>query len=238
MLDRFGDRAIEIATVVIVVATVLVMLCYAVIAINPNVPFNPFPPPTATTEVVQEVPTWAPTWTPTNTPEPSDTPTPTATWTPTLTPSPTNTPTATPTETPLPPTDTPLPTPTNTRRPPAPTRRPPTATPMPYRGTYMGIRPNCDWSGIHGIVWSAYDLPLKGIQIKVWNVDNGWSVVSSATNDDGIYQIIVPRDKIEGMWYVQVLENGVPASPAWGQPLGGGCVNGAHEMKVDWQRRF
>ena len=61
-------------------------------------------------------------------------------------------------------------------------------------------------------------------------------LVSLPTNEDGIYQIIMEKDQIDGLWVVQVLENGQPASQAWGQHLGGGCVNGAQELKADWKR--
>jgi hypothetical protein len=63
-------------------------------------------------------------------------------------------------------------------------------------------------------------------------------LVSNPTNGDGIYQIIIGGDQIEGLWSVQIFENGQPVSHAWGQRLGGECVNGAQELKVDWQREL
>jgi hypothetical protein len=95
MLDRFDDRTLEIATVIVVIVIALVILCYASIFINPQLPWNLFPPdevssgpsPTPTATVL--------TWTPTATPTPSATYTNTPTWTP----SPTATSTATPTDT-------------------------------------------------------------------------------------------------------------------------------------------
>jgi hypothetical protein len=47
---------------------------------------------------------------------------------------------------------------------------------------------------------------------------------------------VLEKDQIDGLWVVQVLENGQVASQAWGQHIGGGCTNGAQELKVDWQR--
>jgi tetratricopeptide (TPR) repeat protein len=116
----------------------------------------------------------------------------------------------------------------------------PTATPAPaaYELKGMSVKPNCDGFGyIHGIVWSVYGMPMAGINIKAVNTTTGLGpFISLPTNEDGIYQIRLEKDQIEGLWAVQVLENGQPASQAWGQRLGGGCVNGAQELKVDWQR--
>lgn len=116
----------------------------------------------------------------------------------------------------------------------------PTATPrpLPYTLTKMSVKSNCDGYGyIHGIVWSVYDLPMAGVTVQAFNTSTGFGpLVSMPTNEDGIYQIILEKDQIEGLWVVQVLENGQPASQTWGQHLGGGCVNGAQELKVDWKR--
>jgi len=120
---------------------------------------------------------------------------------------------------------------------PAPT---PTFTPLPppYTLVGMSVKSNCNGYGyIHGVIWSAYDLPMAGITVQAFNTSTGLGpLVSMPTNEDGIYQIVLEKDQIEGVWVVQVLENGQPASQAWGQPLGGGCVNGAQELKTDWKR--
>jgi len=118
---------------------------------------------------------------------------------------------------------------------PAPT---PTPKPLPYALTGMSVKSNCDGYGyVHGVVWSAYDLPMAGVTVQAFNTTTGFGpLVSMPTNEDGIYQIILEKDQIEGLWVVQVLENGQPASQTWGQHLGGGCVNGAQELKVDWKR--
>ena len=114
----------------------------------------------------------------------------------------------------------------------------PTPRPLPYTLKGMSVKSNCDGYGyIHGVVWSAYDLPMAGVTVHAVNSTTGLGpLVSLPTNEDGIYQIIMERDQIDGLWVVQVLENGQPASQAWGQHLGGGCVNGAQELKVDWKR--
>ena len=96
MFDRFDDRTLEIATVIVVVVIALVILCYLAIYINPWVIFNPFPPDTPTpVAVVTDI--VGPTWTPSPTPTDTATPGPTNTWTPS--PMPTDTPTPTPTAT-------------------------------------------------------------------------------------------------------------------------------------------
>ncbi len=122
---------------------------------------------------------------------------------------------------------------------PAPTPTPtPTPKPLPYTLAGMSVKSNCDGYGyIHGVVWSAYDLPMTGVSVQAFNTTTGFGpLVSISTNEDGIYQIILEKDQIEGLWVVQVIENGQPASQAWGQHLGGGCVNGTQELKVDWKR--
>jgi len=104
-MKRFwNDRRIVALSVLLLVATVLVLTWYLLIAVHPAGPWNPLPPgktPVAVAvgtihRVGPEV-TWPPTWTPT--------PTGTATSTPTITPTPTSTPTRrppTPTNTPDP----------------------------------------------------------------------------------------------------------------------------------------
>jgi tetratricopeptide (TPR) repeat protein len=140
---------------------------------------------------------------------------------------------------------TPTPTPEPTQAAPAPaggssaSRPAPTATPipLPYSLKGMSVKSNCDGHGyIHGVVWSAYNMPMSGVTIQAINTTTGFGpLVSLPTNEDGIYQIILEKDQIDGLWTVQVIENGQPVSQAWGQHLGGGCVNGAQELKVDWQ---
>lgn len=119
----------------------------------------------------------------------------------------------------------------------------PTPTPalpqMPYAIKSMAIRNNCGGAYIHGIVWNAYNLPLAGVTVQAINTTTGAGpYISNPTNADGIYQIILNPDDLDGLWMVQILENGTPMSLGWGQRLGGGCVNGAQELKVDWQREL
>jgi len=99
-----GIEPAQAGTVVFLVLTVLVLLCYLAIFVNPQIPINPFPPlsPKLTKlETATPMPTEPPTFT--------RPPTFPPTWTPTLTPSPTWTNTPRPTWTPAPPTSTPRP---------------------------------------------------------------------------------------------------------------------------------
>ncbi len=96
--------ASEIGAVLFVILTVIVSLCYLTIFINPQILFNPFPPPSIKLPPTQAVSQSLPTATsaarvqatPTMTYPPTWTPTPTRTATPTRTPRPTVTPTKKP----------------------------------------------------------------------------------------------------------------------------------------------
>jgi tetratricopeptide (TPR) repeat protein len=114
----------------------------------------------------------------------------------------------------------------------------PAPAPDPFVLKGMSVRNNCSGFGyIHGVVWNSYSMPQAGLSVQAFNTTTGQGpLVANPTNGDGIYQIILSSDQIEGLWVVEVLdENDQPASQAWGQHLGGECVNGAQELKVDWQ---
>jgi hypothetical protein len=234
MFDRFDDRTLEIATVVVVVVIALVILCYLAIYINPWVFFNPFKPPAATEEaIVTFTPTPGATWTDTPTPSPTASYTPTGTWTPT--PTSTSTPTPTSTHTPTPTsTNTPSPIPPTKR----PTRRPPTATPtpMPYYYEYSGGRPRCDWTGVWGYVSGPDGLGETGVQMRVGN-DQGWHD-DTWSDENGIYGYIFYEGPKEGMWYVQVYKGGQPRSMQFWWRTNAGCTGekSLQEMRIDWRR--
>ncbi|MBC7243286.1 MAG: hypothetical protein H5T60_12685, partial [Anaerolineae bacterium] len=178
--DRMSDRTLEVITIIILLLTVLTAMVYVAIGVNPYIFLNPFPPPrpgetaeqpagVAALPAETATPTFPPTWTPTPTNTPTMTKTPTPTGTPTATATPTATHTPPPTSTPLPPA---------TRRPPPP----PTPTPPPpFEFVQLLVGPNCHWAGFHGVIWGANDLPLSGIQVKVWN-EEGWWTLSSPSD--------------------------------------------------------
>ena len=200
--------------------TVGVLLYYGAIFANPRSRLNPFPPRSAKAAAALPTPTLPPTWTPT------PTLTPTATATATLTPTPTATATPTPTSTPTE-TATPLPAP-----PPKPT-----STPVPplYVVKAMYAGPDCAWTGVYGVVWSATDLPVEGVQLHFWN-EQGLDLLSPGTDADGNYVIQVAAEPVPARWYLQVVENGQPASEIIVFETSRGCQNGLQKYRVDWQR--
>ncbi len=155
------DRVFNLLSLVVLALTGITFLCYVTIAINPHLPYNPFPPRTQDL-AAESLPSTA---------------TPTrilaATWTPTVTPTvtPTPPPSFTPTVTPTPaPTDlapTPTPTPTETSAPPTPrvTRSP---YPFTYEIFYETPLYGCAWMGVAGTVQDIDGNPLTGFPIHVW----------------------------------------------------------------------
>jgi hypothetical protein len=236
MLDRFDDRTLEIATVIVVILIALVILCYVAILINPQVVFNPFKPSTPTA-IVEATPFVGPTWTPEPTATPTSTFTPTPTWTPTPTPS--NTPTPTDTSTPTP-TDTPVPTetapPTATKRPPPPK---PTATPTPFPYYYSLAQggPDCARTWVWGYVVGANGLGEAGVQMRVGN-DQGWRA-DTYTDANGRYEFDFASSPIVGTFFVRVFKGDQPRSDQFWFQSGGGCTGpySKQQFRIDWQRR-
>lgn len=242
MFDRFDDRTLEIATVIVVVIIALVILCYLAIYINPQVIFNPFRPDTPTpVAVITDV--LGPTWTPSPTPTETGTPRPTATWTPsptptaTATPTPTWTPTATPTNTP-PPT---LP-PTATRKP-APPRPTATPTPWPYypfgptASGPAGGRPDCAATWVDGYVLGANGLPEANVQMRVGN-DDGWHQ-DTKTDVNGYYAYKFWDGPLADKLYAQVYKDGVARSMQYWWETSAGCESpyAIQYIRVDWRHR-
>jgi hypothetical protein len=199
--------------------TVLAIICYVTIFVQPNIPINPLSPQRATEQaellvaaqpdnVVTPTPDQAypPTWTPTstNTPGPTKTPTDTRTPTPTKTSTPTWTPTNTPTNTPLPPT---LP-PTVT----------PTPTPFPFVVVSHSGRNNCADTGLEGVVNGADGLPLAGVQVQYGEIGVSGSRFLATTDNNGRYGALLipgaskPASYQSHNWYAYILEDGQRAS--------------------------
>ncbi len=238
MLDRFDDRTLEIATVVVVVVIALVILCYLAIFFNPQIALNPFKPPTATPLATPISSLSEPTWTPL----PTDTPAPTATSTPTWTPSPT--PTDMPT--PLPPTATPTPTPTATNTP-RPTKPPPppapTATPTPWPYFYSedseetGVGPDCTRTWVEGWVLGANGLPEAGVQLRVGD-DQGWRT-DIWTDINGYYFWEFAQGPKAGKWFVRVFKGGEARSMQFWWETSAGCESrySVQHLRVTWRHR-
>jgi hypothetical protein len=233
MFDRFDDRTLEIATVIVVVMIALVILCYAIIFINPQVFFNPRKPP-RDVALASPTPLFEATWTPSPTATATDTPTPTSTWTPTPTPTDTATPTATSTPTPLPPTATATRAPTKKPPPPKPTATP---TPWPYDYESAGGRPNCYLTGVHGYVLGANGLPEADVQMRVGN-DQGWRF-DTWTDVNGYYQVDFAQEPKAGKWFVRVFKGGEPRSMMFWWETSGGCDGpySLQEVEITWKHR-
>ena len=156
---KTGTGPVRAGIALFVVLTVAVLLCYVTIFVNPQILFNPFPPPVAqlptATKAISVLQT--PTVPPTSTPQRAFP----ATWTPTATPPPTLTFTPRPTSTPSP-------------------TVPPTSTPGPLPQftlhwdpitTKQTLYPNASgwWSGVAGEVADKAGQPVIDVTVKIWD---------------------------------------------------------------------
>lgn len=193
-MDTVNEEFYQIATLVVVVVTVLVCMCYLLIFINPQIALNPLKPSTLTPTFVALglQPTWTATATLTATP----------TWTPTLTPSVTPTTLAT---------NTPSPTrivPTRTATRPRPTRppAPPTAVPAPVSTfAYNTLRQGCFHAGgtfIEGTVWAGSGgSPVAGVRVAMGS--------GPGPSYGGVYyQTTGNQGKSDGYYVFIIRENG------------------------------
>ncbi len=199
----------QIATLIVVVITALVCMCYVLVFINPQIALNPLKPATEVPTAVAGLPaTWTPV--PTSTATPTNTPTRTPTLT--LTPVPTNTPT-----------NTPIPSPT--RRLPTRTPRPPAPPPPVSSGyAYNVVSQGCFHAGgtfIEGTVWgSSGGSPQAGIRIAMGSGpgpgtgDVYYVTSGTAGKSDGYYvHVINGGGASPGNYYVWVADaSGNPLS--------------------------
>jgi hypothetical protein len=206
-----SDDFFQIASLVVATLTVVVVIAFALIFINPRIAFNPFKPLIVPTPIVIALPTLPPTWTPTTMP--------TETSTPTLTPTRTPTSTSTPTLT-----STPTSAPTNTSAPTArpATRTPPIAlppTPVPSAFPYRAALRSCTFGSptqIKGKVTNGGD-PVDGVRVRLaTSMDVATVVDDQAVKRDSdlstIYAFIIsPPDSGSFQWHVW-LTNGQGAS--------------------------
>ncbi len=188
------QEGFQIATLVVAVVTIIVVLCYGLIFLNPQVALNPLKPPLPAMPTVAGLP---PTWTPT------PTNTPTATWTPT----PTSTPTFTPTPTATP-TETPTITPTRTRPPWTNTPKPPTPSPFGY----LVVKRVCAHSGgtyIEGAVTGPLG-EQAGVRVRLGRLPGGDEIQTLTTGSDrspGWYTFVLRASgSTPGTWYVWIVD--------------------------------
>lgn len=190
-------RLYNLITFLLLLGSVVILGSSLLIMANPQVPFNPFPPPVLPEALSIPSPTL--TFTPSDTPTQTDTPTATQTFTPSLTFTPSDTPTQTATPSPTA-TDSPTATQTPSHTPvlpdlptltPSPTLTPdpnlpvstegisaqqgfvvpPNATDSPYPFVAGEIQldaaPSCEYLGIAGIVLGLSGEPLINFPIEV-----------------------------------------------------------------------
>lgn len=137
------------------------------------------------------------------------------------------------------PTDTPTLTPTNTPTvTPTPTRKPPTPRPtqVPYANTNTEAQRDCNRTEIEGWVYDVNGFTLGGVAVHIWS-DRGHDA-TLLTDGTGYYTLFFlgPTVEYQGFWYVQILENGRPASNAVRLPVSADCVNGFQRYRVYWRR--
>ena len=167
--EKKGRPAAQAGSVLFMLLTIVVLLLYAAIFMNPQIFLNPFKPPivrapTSTAHVGStSTPTVAPTWTP---PQPFP-----PTWTPTATPTVTHTPTPRPTWTSTPtraPTSTPKPLPAFTLR-----QQPIFTSQIAYNSLYAGQPesqwPKNWWSGLAGEVTDRNGNEVMDVTIRIWD---------------------------------------------------------------------
>jgi len=149
----------DILSIIVLVITVCIAGFYLLIFINPNVSFNPFPPPptpyqlpTATITPIQLPATWTATNPPVMTA--TDTPPPTYTLIPTVTPFSL-----------VPPTNTPKPTSTP--------KAPFYATIQYIQSTIIHPDLACNWFGVGGTVVDANNAPMVYVSIRLIGLING-----------------------------------------------------------------
>jgi hypothetical protein len=102
----------------------------------------------------------------------------------------------------------------------------------------MAAGPHCTWTGVSGTVFDVNGLPMGGVQIKLWG-ENGWQGPVVTTSGDGLYEIQISGGPTDGTWWVQIIENGRPASvPIGFRTSGGGCDagTGKQRFQLDWSR--
>ena len=216
-------------TLLFLVLTPIVLICYLVILLFPTSPLNPLAP-----IALAPPPVVPPTRTATATPTVTATPRPTNT--PTLMPTSTETPTATPTEAP---TNTPAPTAKGTRRtgPPVPPSLTPSRTPTPIVTLSVTRSPfnytaeviyqyhqlyGVNWAGAAGLVFGLDRKHQTNILVHLWGDEpvgtQGITVTSGMNVSYGPsgWEIKIDNKPAFGKWNLQLLaDDGQPLSPVY-----------------------
>jgi hypothetical protein len=193
----FGGCLLNVLSGILVAGTLVVVLIFALVFLNPQISFNPFPPPTVPVLVLTSTPTptplglLPPTWTPTSSPSP------------------------TPTETPIP-TDTPIPSAT-----PVPTADLESGTTFQlqegspsYEANAFHPEDGCNWLGVAGQVFDTEGTPVIGVLVEAAGTVNdedisGLTLTGTALDyGEGGYEILLRNTPVdsEGALYIQLLD--------------------------------
>jgi len=217
-MANLDNRLTTVLLSMVLGITVLSIICYTIIFVQPDVPFNPLSPQRATIiaeakTTVAPIPTLtqppAATWPPTWTPSPTNTPGPTKTTTETRTPTPTKTNTSTPTNTS---------TSTSTRIPPTPVPPPTnTPTPFPFAVSSHSSKNNCADVGLQGVVNDVNGLPAANIDVEYGELGVAGSRFKSRTDGNVRYAAQLLSGTSQSAysnhnWFVQISVNGQQAS--------------------------
>jgi hypothetical protein len=192
-----GGCLLNIISGILVAGTLGIVMVFALVFLNPQISFNPFPPPTQPILVLTNTPTPTPkgllpsTWTPE----------PTSTDTPTITP--------TPTETPIP-TDTPIPT-ANFES--GTSFKIQEGSPT-YETNSFHPNEGCNWLGVAGQVFDSEGNPVLGVLVEAGGEleeeeISGLTLTGMAQDyGEGGYEIVLRNAPIdtEGAIYVQLLD--------------------------------
>jgi tetratricopeptide (TPR) repeat protein len=115
----------------------------------------------------------------------------------------------------------------------------PTVQPDPdgqYDLGFMGARPNCNLTGVVGVIKDDKAMPAQGVQVQVLN-SAGKSWTSPPSDVDGQYKVTMANKPAADIWTAHVVGPEQPASPSYSFQTSSGCVNGLQEYKINWQRR-
>jgi hypothetical protein len=208
---RFSLDPMDIAAILLLLATFCLGGYFLLVLVNPYTPLNPLSPPTPITPLIFPTPTITPlqlepTWTPTPTVPPTATMTPRPTFTPYYTPTPfslfepTNTPTETPTPTPA---------------------MPFTADISHISSTIIHPDEQCHWMGVGGTTEDKNKSPILGIVVRVGGTLLGKTVdyttvtgVAPQYGQSGFEFVLgdVPIASNETLWIQLFDQAGLPLS--------------------------
>jgi len=124
-----------------------------------------------------------------------------------------------------------------------PTAAPPTATPgppLPQKISFKAKEPikgfsDCQKFGFKGSVTGGNGKRLQGVQIVVWDDQNGLLALKNS-DAEGNYLITLADEPARHRLWVQVYENDLPVSRPVFVETNIDCQNGFQIYQIDWQK--